>query len=238
MIAFKWKRIVSMLLFSIAAFGVMIACSISGVPMISQAEPSATRRTTRVARATFTPRPAATDTPEPSPTEEPTETPEPTDEPSPVPVTVAPTRRPVQAQPTNPPAPPAPTPLPAPTANPYPFGFVSSSCAHSGGSHIFVVVFSDYKNPNSQLAGARVAASYAPDAQPFGDTYGVTGADGSFDYVMAEPGVWTGTTYAWVVDKDNRRISEIGGPIELNDKGPDDPATCHHVKYYFARGAP
>jgi hypothetical protein len=234
----KWKRTVSMLLFSVAAFAVIMACYINGVPFVSQTEPTATRRATRLARATFTPRPPATETPEPSPTEEPTEEPEPTDEPTAVPVTEVPTRRPATARPTNPPAAQPTNPPPPPTTNPYPFGFVSHECKHSGGSHVFVVVFSDYKNPSSQMAGARVAASYAPDALPFGDTYGVTGADGSFDYVMQEPGVWTGTTYAWVVDKDNKRISEIGGPVELNDKGPDDAGTCHHVKYFFARGAP
>ncbi len=235
---FNRKRIVSMLLFSIAALAFVLACSIGfSEPIVSQNASTATRRATRVARATFTPRPEVTNTPIPEPTDEPTQ--EPTAEPTAVPVTETrrPTRRPVTAAPTNPPAP-QPTNPPAATTNPYPFGFVSHTCAHSGGSHIFVVVFSDYKNPNSQMAGARVAASYAPDAAPFGDTYGVTGADGSFDYVMAEPGVWTGTTYAWVVDKDNRRISEIAGPVELNDKGPDDPGTCHHVKYFFARGAP
>lgn len=102
---------------------------------------------------------------------------------------------------------------------------------------MLVVVFRDYKNPNSQLAGARLVASDAPDSLAFGDAVGVTGGDGSFDYVMAEPGVWTGTTYAWVVDSNNNRISPVGGPVQLNDQGSHNPGACHHAKFYFAAEA-
>jgi hypothetical protein len=101
---------------------------------------------------------------------------------------------------------------------------------------VFVVVFSDYYNPDSQLAGARVIASYAPDSPAFGEVVGETGPDGSFDYVLAEPGVWEGTAYAWVVDANNNRISEVGGPVQLNGKGPDEEGTCHVAKFYFAAG--
>lgn len=230
-----------MLLFSTAALFVIMACGIGPLSFGSQAEPTATRRATRVARATFTPRPESTETPIPEPTDEPqpTEEPQPTDAPPPtaVPVTEAPPPTRAPAKPTDVPPPPA-TPVPQPTANPYRYGFVRHTCEHSGGSHVFVVVFSDYTNPNSQLAGARVIASYAPDSPAFGDTVGETDGEGKFDYVMAEPGLWTGTVYAWVVNSNNERISEIGGPVELNDLGPDDPGTCHVVKFYFAAGAP
>jgi outer membrane biosynthesis protein TonB len=237
----KWKRIISMLLFCIAALGVTLACSVSGnVPFLAQAEPTATQRTTRVARATFTPRPQATNTPRAKPTKEPTE--EPTVEASPVPVTEAapPTKKPAP-KPTNPPAPPTnppPTAPPPPTTNPYRYSFVKSTCEHSGGVHVFVVVYADYKNPNSQLAGARVIASYAPDSPAFGETVGETNSDGAFDYVMSPDGAapYKGTVYAWVVDKNNTRISEIGGPLELNGKSEDAPDTCWIAKFYFAGG--
>ncbi len=240
MIAHKWKRIVSMLVFSILALGVILAC---GVPFLSQAEPTATRRATRVARATFTPRPENTATPEPAPTEEPSATPEPTLAPTEVPVTVAPTRAPVQA--TQPPAPPPPQPTappapPQPTANPYRYGFVRHTCEHSGGVYVFVVVFSDYRNPSSQLAGARVIASYAPDSPAFGEEVGVTNADGAFQYTMSVDGAppWTGDVYAWVVDANNNRISPVAGPVKLNGKHQDEPDTCWIAKFYFAQGAP
>lgn len=241
MIAFNGKRIVSMLLFGFAALAVMLACSVSGLPFGGvQAEPTVATRVARAtrARATFTPRPLVTDTPIPEPTEEPTE--QPTEEPSPVPVTVAPTKRPVQptarpVQPTNPPQPTAP---PQPTKSPYTYSFIKSTCEHSGGVHIFVVVYADYKNPNSQLAGVRVVASYAPDSPAFGDTVGVTNSDGAFDYVMSPDGSapWTGTVFAWVVNKDNTRISEIGGPVQLNGKNEDAADTCWIAKFYFAGG--
>jgi len=236
LIAIKWKRIVSMLILSVAAFAILMACSLSGVPFVSQAEPTATKRATRIARATFTPRPAATDTPEPEPTDEPTEAP--TDAPTDVPATE--TKKPAAPKATKQPTNPAPqaTKPPEPTKNPYRFSFVRSTCEHSGGVHVFVVVFSDYKNPSSQLAGARVIASYAPDAPAFGETVGETNGDGLFDYVMSTDGAapFKGTVYAWVVDKNNTRISEMGGPVELNGKHQDDPGTCWIAKFFFAAG--
>lgn len=242
MIVIKSKRIISMLLFSFAALAVMLACSIgTNATQVSLNEPTSTRRATRSARATFTPRPQVTNTAIPEPTEQATE--EPTQEPTPVPVTEAPppTKKPA-AKPTNPPAPQPtnPPPPPQPTKSPYKYSFIRSTCEHSGGVHIFVVVFSDYKNPSSQLAGARVIASYAPDSPAFGDTVGETNSDGVFDYVMSPDSAppWKGTVYAWVVDRNNTRISEIGGPVELNGKHQDEPDTCWIAKFFFAAGKP
>lgn len=84
----------------------------------------------------------------------------------------------------------------------------------------------------------RVIASYAPDSPAFGDTVGETNGDGVFDYVMSPDGAapWTGTVYAWVVDKNNNRISEIGGPVQLNGKHEDEPDTCWIAKFFFAAG--
>lgn len=239
MIAFHRKRIISMLLFSFAALGVILACDLgTNLPFVSQAEPTATRRATRVARATFTPRPKVTSTPTAEPTEEPTDAPPPTA----VPITEAPppTNKPAprptaRPQPTNPPQPTAP---PQPTKSAFKYSFVKSTCEHSGGVHVFVVVFSDYHNPDSQQAGARVIASYAPDSPAFGDTVGETNGDGAFDYVMSQDNTppWTGTVYAWVVDKNNTRISDIGGPVQINGKNEDAPDTCWIAKFYFAAG--
>lgn len=229
-----------MLILCIGAFTVLMACDLSGVPLVSQAQPTATARATTRTRATFTPRPKVTNTPLATATEQATETP--TDEPvtsepatpTKKPVTVKPTVRPA----TKVPPPPAATPIPPATKNPYQYSFIKSTCEHSGGVHIFIVVFANYKDPGSQVAGRRVIASYAPDSPAFGDTVGVTNEEGLFDYVMSPDGAapWTGTVYAWVVDANNNRISQIGGPVQLNGKNEDAPDTCWIAKFFFAGG--
>jgi hypothetical protein len=233
----NWNRIGKMLMLGIAALGVTLACSIGSVPFVSQAEPTATRRPTRTARPTFTPRPLETDTPQPTDTPEVTDTPPPTVEPTNPPATKKPTSRPVTVKPTNPPAP-QPTPLPPPTTNPYKYTYFSQKCEHSGGTHIFITVYSNYKDPNSLIGGVRVVASYAPDAAPLGDTVGVTNEYGLFDYVLSPDGAppRIGTYYAWVVDSTNKRISDVSAPININGKNEDAPDTCWIARVFFAGG--
>lgn len=220
----NWKRIVSMLLLAIAAFAVLMACSISGVPFVSQAEPTATKRATRAVRATFTPRPAATETDTPEPTDEPTEipptdVPAPTDEPA---ATAAPTRRPVTAVPksTNPPAPTKP---PAPTTSPFKYQASIVSCTHAGQAFIKGRVFSD-KARTSGLAGIKVVLSDAPDgAKLVEDT---TTDDGTYTFILNGSGPQVGNWYMWVVKSDGTRNSTVSALIPL-DLGHDDDATIH-----------
>lgn len=131
-------------------------------------------------------------------------------------------------------------PPPPPTANPYAFGFVRSTCEHAVGTFVHILVFSNYKDPSSQLAGARVIASYGPDSPAFGDVVGVTNQQGEYVYTMSDVGnpPYLGDVYAWVVDSNNNRISPVAGPVTLNGKGPDEPDTCWIAKFYFAGGAP
>ncbi len=216
----NWNRIVKMLILALGALAILLACSASGIPLISQVQPSATPRPTRVPRATFTPRPAATDTPEPSPTEEPTETLEPTEAPPTEEPTAVPTRRP--AQPTNPPAPPPPTnpPAPPPTQAPqYPFEASIVTCTHAGNAYIKGSVCSD-RTCGTKLSGMTVVMSDAP----FGAILDKVKTDPSGDFTFVRNGdgpVNDESWYIWVVNNEDQPQSNAGGPVHL-DMGHDE----------------
>lgn len=220
----KLNRITWMLLFCVAALAVTLACSISGVPLVSQAEPTATRRATRVARATFTPRPAATETDIPAPTDEPTEVP-PTDEPTEEPATDVPTRRPVTVAPkaTNPPPPPAATEPPPPTTNPYKYQASIVSCTHAGNAYIKGKVYAD-KTRTSGLAGIKVIMSDAPDGLVLDSV--TTTVDGTYTFTRSGDGPNPGNWYLWVVKSDGSRNSTVSSVIPL-DLGHNDDANIN-----------
>ncbi len=248
------KRLAVWLLAAAVSF-TLLACGIGSVPFISQAQPTATKRATRPSRPTFTPRPADTDTPEPSPTEEPTE--EPTQEPpTPVPVTQAPTRRPTArpAAPTQPPAP-QPTAPPAATTNPFKYSFFPASCntddpaicnvqngvkcEHSGGHHVDVLVYANFKDPGSALAGVKVRYSFSPGG-PLIDPDEVTDGGGkaskTFSTVTDSPKKGIVTYYVWLIDNSGNPISPYSPPIPINDKKEDQPDTCWVGTVAFAGG--
>lgn len=250
----KFKRIVSMLCLSIAALAILLACDVgASIPFISQAQPTETKRATREPRPTFTPRPKVTDTEVPAPTDEPTDVP-----PTVAPTDIPPTAKPVvrvtaKPKPTTPPQPVS-TPVPQATKNPYQFGFFPATCSagadpaacniqnnvkcqHSGGTHLYAVVYNNYKDPGSTVAGRRVVFSYAADGPAFGDQVEETGYDGKADKTMSPDGsFWTGTAYAWVVDANNKRISEIGGPVKLNNHNENTSDPCQIATFLFAGG--
>jgi hypothetical protein len=214
----KYKRIVLMLMLSIAALAITLACSVSAsVPFIAQAQPTATKRATRTPRATFTPRPAATEIPTLAPTETPTEVPptlEPTKAPPTArPVTVRPTARP---KPTNPPEPTAPPATPAPQ---YPYKASIVTCTHAGNAYIKGSVCSDNKC-NAKLSGMTVVMSDAP----FGTILDKVKTDVSGDFTftrngsgpVGKPENW----YIWVVNGQDQPLSDAGGPVPL-DQGHD-----------------
>lgn len=228
----NWNRIVSMLLLSIAAFAVLMACSISGVPLVSQAEPTATKRATRVARATFTPRPAATETDIPEPTDEPTDIP-PTEAPTEAPATKAPTRRPVTAAPkaTNPPAPPAATQPPPATTNPYKYQASIVSCTHAGNAYIKGKVYAD-KTRTSGLAGQKVIMSDAPDGLVL-DSF-VTEVDGTYTFTRSGNGPNPGNWYIWLVKSDGSRNSTVSAviPLDMGHNDDNNINTCPNTSAY------
>lgn len=236
----------------------LLACSISSVPFISKAEPTATRQPTRSTRATFTPRPKATKTPLPAPTDEPTEVPPPTD----VPVTVEPptaTRKPavkVTAKPKPTDAPPAATQPPPPTKSPYTYQWLpwncggvtdpavcnlqgGVGCSHSGQHSIKVLVFGNHNDPDSQAAGIKVRFSGTPGG-PMIEPDEVTIYDGSavktLSNVTDAPEKNTGTFFAWLVSNNGDPISPVSAPIPINAKKEDDGQTCWVGSVVFAGG--
>lgn len=232
------KRIVFMLMLMFAVLGVLLACGLSSVPFISQVEPTATRRATRVVRPTFTPRPLPTDTEEPPPTEEPIQEP-PTEEPTQVPPTKAPTRRPTArpVQPTKPPQPPPPPPPPTEPPKPsFPWKFANITCEHSGGTYIHIRAYSDRNNPNSTLAGIRTRLSWASGEGEIG-TEETRPGDGYSTFVLSGDGqpAATGTYFAWIVDKDGNRLSEVSAAINITGGKPDEPGTCWKAFVNFVR---
>jgi hypothetical protein len=234
------NRIVKMLMLCSAALALALACA-PGIPLVAQVEPTATRRATRAPRATFTPRPVETDTPIPEPTEEPTEEPQPTevpptDEPPP---TVVPTRAATRPpQPTAPPAPQPTQPPPATVAPQFPWRYVNMECLHSGGVTIFVRAYGNVNDPNSNVPGISVRASYAPDGPPITEEDRKTQPDsGRADFTLSVPGVppVTGTFYVWIVNNDGQRQSDISPPININGKSEDAPDTCWQAYVNFVR---
>lgn len=214
----KFQRIALMLMLSVAALAVMLACSVSAnVPFISQAQPTATKRATREPRATFTPRPKATEIPTQEPTEEPTEVP-PTEEP---PTAVPATKKPVTVKPTAkpqapPPAQPTTPPKPQPTAAPqFPYKASVVTCTHAGNAYVKGAVCND-RTCNNKVSGMTVVMSDAPNGTILDkvttDTYGefTFVRDGSRP--VGKPESW----YFWVVNKQDQALSDAGGPVQLD----------------------
>lgn len=211
----NWKRILGMLVLLCVALFVFLACSLSSVPLISQVQPTATKRATRTPRPTFTPRPAPTETVEPEPvaqiepTVEPTEAPPPTEPPAP---TKRPTQRP-QPRPTQPP-PPTQPPAPPPTEPPkFPYKASIVTCTHAGNAYIKGSVCND-RNCHSKLSGIRVVLSDAP----YGTIYDrvKTDALGDYTFTLSGNGPRPGTFYVWVVNNNDQPLSDVGGPIQLD----------------------
>lgn len=237
----KSKRIVWMLLFSVAVLAASLACSVStNLPFVSQAEPTATRRATRVARATFTPLPQATEIPTLEPTEEPTEAPtlEPTEEPpTPVPATKKPAPKatkppaPPPAQPTNPPE-------PAATEAPkFPYKASIVTCTHAGNAYIKGSVCSDNKC-QAKLSGMIVVMSDAPHGTILDKVK--TDVSGDFTFTrngggpVGNPENW----YFWVVNAQDQPLSDAGGPVPLDQGHNSDdlinkcPNTAAFISFY------
>ncbi|MDL1895925.1 hypothetical protein FBQ82_06600 [Anaerolineae bacterium CFX7] len=213
----KLKRIVSMLILCAAALAVSLACSVStNLPFVSKAEPTSTRRPTRVARATFTPLPAATEIPTLEPTEEPTQPPEPTQEP---PTQAPPTKKPAvkATKPPQPTAPPQPTPPPQPAATEapkYPYKASIVTCTHAGNAYIKGSVCNDNKC-NSKLSGMIVVMSDAPHGTILDKVK--TDVSGDFTFTRSGSGpVNNESWYFWVVNAQDQPLSDAGGPVQLD----------------------
>lgn len=233
----KLKRIVPMLMFCAAALAVSLACSVStNLPFVSQAEPTSTRRSTRVARATFTPLPKATDVPTLEPTQEPTQAPPTEEPPTPVPATKKPAvKATAKPQPTSPPQPTAP-PQPAPTEAPkFPYKASIVTCTHAGNAYIKGSVCNDNKC-NAKLSGMIVVMSDGPNGAILDKVK--TDVSGDYTFTRSGNGPAPGRWYVWVVNAQDQALSDAGGPIELSMGDNSDaninkcPNTSAYVSFY------
>ena len=191
-----------------------LGCHITDT-FLAQATITPTR--TRTVKPTFTPIP-------PSPTPVP---PSPTAPPSLTRLPPTATRRPAtKPPPTLPPAPTQPRP-PGPTTSPYEYHVNPPMCGHSGLTYIKARVYGNVNDPNSGVEGMRVALGGADGANQYVPPV-ITTWDGTYSFILSDPGQpgRVGTWYVWLVDANGKRISDIGGPINTNNLGPDDPKAC------------
>lgn len=205
---------------TVVFFAGALACRTSDVLNVAIAR-TATPTQTRTVRPTFTPiPPTATPVPPTQPPPPPTATVRPTLRP-----TARPTARP---QPTAPPAPP-PAPPPGPTSSPYLYHVNPPGCEHSGITHIKAKVYGDKNDPNSGVEGIKVALGGADGANQYVPAVTTTW-DGTYTFILSDTGQpgRTGTWYVWLIDSSGKRISDVGGPINTNNLGPDAPGTCWH----------
>ncbi len=194
-------------------------------------QPSATP--TRTPRPTFTPLP--------SPTAIatipviPTEVSVPTE--APAVATKAPTRTPTKRPtarpatprpPTQPPVVVAPTQgPPPPTAVPvqqYTYQATAVTCTHAGQAFIKGAVYNDKNDVNSKTPGIKVAMG-AGD----GSTVWVqvkTDQYGEYTFTLNANGAKPGAYWVWVIDDQGNRISQIGGPVNMNNLSENDPNSC------------
>ncbi len=214
------------------------------------AQATLTPTPTRTVRPTFTPVPPDTSTPVPTNTRVvPTKAPP------------APTRRPATARPPTPkPATAAPVVVQQPTQPPkpaYEFSLIPASCPssdpdgpcnvqgggvqchHSGSKHIKVLVFNDVHDPNSQRQNGKVRFSLSPDGTPL-DPDEVNQWNGVAEKTLSAdqdaPSKGNGTYYAWVIDDNGKRISDMSPAIVLNDRPAEDSAMCTVAMVIFAGG--
>lgn len=212
-------------------FLVVLACSSPTELFIAEA----TATSTRTPRPTFTPLPKATDLPTLMPTLPPPPTSAPATQvsvkatakpPTAKPPTAKPaaTKAPTQApvvQPTSPPPPP-------PTAAPrFEYAANPASCAHAGNQYIKGRVY-DSGNPSANgVPSLKMALGGADGNNSWVTTNNED--DGFYTFTLSIPGGGTnpaGAYYVWILDKSGKRISDVGGPINLNPVGPDAAGTC------------
>ncbi|MBI5304362.1 MAG: hypothetical protein HY868_19670 [Chloroflexi bacterium] len=191
-----------------------LACQSADI-LVTQLQPTATP--TRTVRPTFTPIPPTATLVPPSPTPPPTIAPTPTR---------TPTRRPTARPPTAVPPPPV---VVQPTAvvSKMPYAANPASCTHSGGQYIKGKVY-DSSDPSAYgVSGLKVALGGGGGTDPWIVINNFD--DGVYSFTLAgDAGPYkpAGTYYVWVMDSNGNRISDVGGPININPLPPDAAGTC------------
>lgn len=214
----KWGSRLALALVFVGA----LACRTADV-FIAQA----TVTPTRTPRPTFTPLPPPTNTAAPLPTVPPT-----------LPPTVAvvvpktptraPTARPPTARPPTqppvalPPAQPQPTAVPVST---FEFHVNPPSCVHAGNAYIKGIVYNDKNDPSNRYVGALVALGDSSGASIW---VGPIKSDdfGEYTFTLNSNGAAPGNYWVWLVDPTQKRKSDIGGPITMNNLPDTDPKSC------------
>jgi hypothetical protein len=240
---------------AVATLAIAVSIFASGCGRVNLfAGPSPTSPPTRTPYPTFTPRPQVTDTPVATevPTEAATEVPTDT--------AVPPTRRAVPtARPKPPTERPAPTGLPptaGPTTDPFTYHFFPATCdpgadpagcnaqggvhcEHSALHQIKVIVYSNFRDPGSVLAGVKVRFSSSPggskiepDETTGGDGLATKGLSANGDSPLKN----VGTYFAWVIGPGGVQLSDYSPPIVINGKNENDPQTCWIGTVAFAGG--
>ena len=112
-------------------------------------------------------------------------------------------------------------------------------CHHSGSKHIRVTVYDSYYDPYSQRVGGKVRFSHAPDGAPI-EPDETTQSNGVAEKTLSSdsdaPDMNNGTYYAWVVDTNGNRISEMSGAVTLNGKRAEESGMCTIADVFFAGG--
>lgn len=179
------------------------------------AQAPATPTRTRTVRPTFTRVPPTPTPVPPSPTPPPTATR--------VPPTA--TRRPAtKPPPTVPPAPQSQPQLPPQPQ--FAYGTANVGCTHAGNQYIKGRVYESQDPSAGGVPGITVALGDSTGTNPWVTVK--TEWDGFYTFTLSTPGgpgTARGAHYVWLIEG-GRRVSDIGGPINMNPVGPDVPGTC------------
>jgi hypothetical protein len=108
------------------------------------------------------------------------------------------------------------------------------SCQHSGGVYIIVRAYANKYDPSSNIDGVRIRASWQQDGPTIGD---VTTNLGSATFTISPDGVKpkVATYYAWVVDNQGNRISDLSPAININGKKETSAGSCWQAFVNFVR---
>ena len=120
--------------------------------------------------------------------------------------------------------------------NPYQWSFANMSCQHSGGVYIIVRAYANKYDPTSNTDGVRIRLSYVQDADVRGIS-DVTTYLGSATFTISPDGVKPkpATYWAWVVDDQGNRISDLSSAININGKKETASDSCRQAFVNFVR---
>jgi hypothetical protein len=101
-----------------------------------------------------------------------------------------------------------------------------ASCSHAGNQYVKGRVY-DSKDPSANgVAGLKIGLGDSTGTNPWVTI--TNEGDGFYTFTLTGVGQAAnrGTYYVWVMDGSGKRISDVGGPINMNPVGPDAAGTC------------